>query len=331
MSNPTSSFGWQMPTATDLVTDLPADFEVFGQAVDSSMADLLGGTAGQILAKNTNANMDFVWITNDVGDITAVNTTAPLQGGGTSGALTLSIDSASTTVVGAVQLEDSTASTSTTKAATPNSVKSAYDLANGAIAKSTVTTAGDIIFRNATVPTRLGIGTAGQVLKVNSGATAPEWGSASATYVGVSAGGSQSTVITNGTTDYAAVMNVENFDTDGFHDNSTNNTRITIPTGKGGKYLITVVTGCENASATLGSARMFVRKNGTGGYDSTSTSQINNMTNSNGAVANNSNKANMSGVLSLSAGDYIEVLFNSNNGSGTSNLSIITTATYLGA
>ena len=29
-----------MPTSTDLVTDLPADFEVFGQAVDTSMADL---------------------------------------------------------------------------------------------------------------------------------------------------------------------------------------------------------------------------------------------------------------------------------------------------
>ncbi len=48
MANPTSNFNWQMPTPTDLVTDLPADFEVFGQAVDSSMADLLGGTSGQI-------------------------------------------------------------------------------------------------------------------------------------------------------------------------------------------------------------------------------------------------------------------------------------------
>ena len=37
------------------------------------------------------------------------------------------------------------------------------------------TTAGDIIFRNGSAPTRLGIGTAGQVLTVNSGATAPEW------------------------------------------------------------------------------------------------------------------------------------------------------------
>jgi hypothetical protein len=54
-----------MPTATDLVTDLPADFEVFGQAVATSMADLLGGTSGQVLAKNSNTDMDFVWVTSD--------------------------------------------------------------------------------------------------------------------------------------------------------------------------------------------------------------------------------------------------------------------------
>ncbi len=54
-----------MPTATDLVTDLPADFEVFGQAVATSMADLLGGTSGQVLAKNSNTDMDFVWVAQD--------------------------------------------------------------------------------------------------------------------------------------------------------------------------------------------------------------------------------------------------------------------------
>ena len=72
MSNPTTPFGWQMPTATDLVTDLPADFEVFGQAVATSMGDLLGGTSGQILAKNSNTDMDFTWIANDQGDITGI-------------------------------------------------------------------------------------------------------------------------------------------------------------------------------------------------------------------------------------------------------------------
>ena len=65
MTNPTSNFGWQMPTATDLVTDLPADFAVFGQAVDTSMADLKGGTTGQVLAKATATDMDFTWVTTD--------------------------------------------------------------------------------------------------------------------------------------------------------------------------------------------------------------------------------------------------------------------------
>jgi hypothetical protein len=89
-----------MPTSTDLVTDLPADFETFGQAVATSMADLLGGTSGQILSKASNTDMDFTWITNDVGDITAVNTTSPLTGGGTSGALTLSVDAGKTAAAG---------------------------------------------------------------------------------------------------------------------------------------------------------------------------------------------------------------------------------------
>ena len=65
MANPTSNFGWQMPTASDLVTDLPADFEVFGQAVDTALVDLKGGTTGQVLAKASSTDMDFNWVAVD--------------------------------------------------------------------------------------------------------------------------------------------------------------------------------------------------------------------------------------------------------------------------
>ena len=89
MSNPTSNYGWQMPTATDLVTDLPADFEVFGQAVDTALMDLKGGTTGQVLSKASATDMDFTWVTDAAGDITGVTAGTGISGGGTSGTVTV--------------------------------------------------------------------------------------------------------------------------------------------------------------------------------------------------------------------------------------------------
>lgn len=59
------------------------------------------------------------------------------------------LPSGSTTQKGIVQLTDSISSTSTTTAATPNSVKTAYDLANSALPKSGGTMTGNLILNAA--------------------------------------------------------------------------------------------------------------------------------------------------------------------------------------
>lgn len=73
---------------------------------------------------------------------------------------------------GIVSLSDQTNLTSSAIAATSTAVKSAYDLANAAVPKSTVTTKGDLIVAsgNAAVA-RLGVGTNNYVLTADSTAT----------------------------------------------------------------------------------------------------------------------------------------------------------------
>ena len=57
MANPTTNYGWQMPTPTDLVTDLPADFGVFGQAVDSTV---FANAAAALSATIVDAKGDII-------------------------------------------------------------------------------------------------------------------------------------------------------------------------------------------------------------------------------------------------------------------------------
>lgn len=59
-----------------------------------------------------------------------VTVNAPLTNAGTSSAANLSVSTGTTSAVGVLQLTDSVSSTSTTTAATPNAVKTAYDYAD---------------------------------------------------------------------------------------------------------------------------------------------------------------------------------------------------------
>jgi len=158
-----------------------------------------------------------------------------------------------------------------------------------------VTTAGDLIYATAAdTVTRLGIGTAGQVLKVNSGATAPEWGAA--------AGGSfvgcflykNSDQSTSNITDTLVTFNDEFFDTDAFHSTATNTSRITIPSGKDGKYLFTYNV---NFAANSSGIRVInFKKNGT----LFATTTI-------GATPTDKARVQGSMVFDLVATDYVEL------------------------
>ena len=65
MATTTPNFGWSVPTSTDLVKDGATAIETLGDSIDASLLDLKGGTSGQVLAKNSNTDMDFIWVAQD--------------------------------------------------------------------------------------------------------------------------------------------------------------------------------------------------------------------------------------------------------------------------
>ena len=180
----------------------------------TKLADL---TSAQILVGNASNKVAAVAVTGDI----SIN-----NAGLTSIASNVIVDAdiksdaeisgskivdATTSVIGVVQLEDSTTSTSTIKAATPNAVKSAYDLAALALPKAGGTLTGHALIDNDkevrfyesdgngsayvgikgatdkassgsyTISLPAAAPTTGQVLKAGSTATTLEWAADSAT------------------------------------------------------------------------------------------------------------------------------------------------------
>jgi len=121
-------------------------------AGDSTIAIAGTATAPTVAVNQANITVAQSQVTSLVADLAAkapnartISTTSPLTGGGDLSAnRTLAIDDATTSVKGAVQLSSSTSSTSTTLAATPSAVKTAFDLANAALPKSGGTMSGAI-------------------------------------------------------------------------------------------------------------------------------------------------------------------------------------------
>ena len=63
----TTNFGWETPDDTDLVKDGALAMRTLGNAIDTSLVDLKGGTTNQVLAKNSNTDMDFKWVADASG------------------------------------------------------------------------------------------------------------------------------------------------------------------------------------------------------------------------------------------------------------------------
>jgi hypothetical protein len=267
-----------MPTSTDLVTDLPADFEVFGQAVDTRLKALQPGTTlGDLAYSSATAN---------------TNTRLPI---GTNGQV--------------LAVSGGVPAWTTTADVTP------------------LTTKGDL-FTFTTVDARLGVGTNGQLLTADSAEpTGLKWTtvSSSPTFVGCRVYASGSTTVANSTT-VILPFNSEDFDTNAFHDNSTNNSRITIPTGYAGKYL--VLGAAVWSGSTSNNRTLQINKNG---------SQA--LTHYSGASTSNAFAQIYETVMDLAVGDYLQLQVDQNSGSsltvyGSSDIGSRTTSfsvIYLGA
>ena len=234
------NFSWPEPDNTDLVKNGALAIRTAVDAIDSSMVDLKGGTTNQVLAKNSNTDMDFKWVADASG-----------------------------------------------------------------IPATILDAKGDLIAATAAdTASRLAVGANGTVLTADSAeATGLKWAtpaSSTPTFVGCSVVSTNASQTISNATWTAVTWNSERFDTDGFHDNATNNSRMTVPSGKAGKYSVSAIIAWDN-NAT-GSRYVLVRKNGADYAVTLITPSA------------SEPSGTLSFIINLAVSDYIEVFVYQNSG-----------------
>jgi hypothetical protein len=184
-----------------------------------------------------------------------------------------------------------------------------------------MTTTGDTIYSSSgSTPARLGIGSTGQVLTVAGGI--PSWATPAggSTFVGVKAQKNATQSIANNTDTVITFAGTDTFDTNGYHDPAVNNTRFTIPSGKGGYYLVTGNWGF--ASNATGNRECYFNLNGSFGFNGGGIS----------AQPTSATVGTYSAIVNLSVGDYIEMYVNQTSGGAlNANTSCLVSMQFLGA
>ena len=234
--------------------------------------------------KDTNSTEYYdgaAWIAAPIGDITGVTAGTGISGGGTSGTVTVT-----------------------------NSMATAIDAKGDLIAGT-----------GADAFSRIGVGANNTVLTADSAeATGLKWAApAAASFVGCSLYATAQN-ISNSTLTNIAYAN-EFFDSDGFHDNATNNSRITIPSGKAGKYLLTTTIQFDTTS----NMAQQILQNGVaiGGTSYGYMSLLN--------ASVGRNHIQSTAIVNATVGDYFESVVTQSSGSTKSLEASRFDCTYLGA
>jgi hypothetical protein len=188
------------------------------------------------------------------------------------------------------------------------------------ISASIVDAKGDLIVGTAdNTVARLAVGTNGHTLVADSSVspTGLKWAApASAAFVGVAASGSSGK--TNSDATFTSVdFDTEAFDTDGIHSTTSNTSRFTVPSGKGGKWLFLSIITWQAGTYTEIISRWY--KNGVQQLDR--------------AVGRPAGSAGniFPAIFDLAAGDYMEVFSFQSSGGNKNTESPFMYVAYLGA